>query len=80
MTVGYRRCASIAINRLTSEAQLITKRTDLNHITGRIEENNVHVLELNVSPMFDLMKLVVPNVYSTQPTMTFSSSKINKKH
>ena len=40
--------------------------------------NNVRVLELNVSPKFALMKQVVLNVNSTQPTMSASSSKIKK--
>ena len=35
------------------------KRADLHHITGRFEENNVRVPELNVSPSFAWMEQVV---------------------
>ena len=67
----------------TSQLALIrvasyTKRTDLLHITPRLEENNVRVLELNFSHKFALMKHVVLNVKSTQITMSSSISNINK--
>ena len=79
MTVGYRRCVSIPINYLWSETQLRTKCADLHHVKGRVVENKVRVLELNVSRKFALMKPVLLDVNSTQSTVCFSSSNIDKR-
>ena len=48
----------------------------LHHITGRMEENNVRVLQLSVAPKFVWTKQVVLNVNSIQSTMFSSSSNI----
>ena len=45
-----RRYISIPVNQLWSMTQLRTERTDLHHIRWRFEENDVRVLELNISP------------------------------
>ena len=58
---------------------MCTKRTDLHQMTGRFEENNVRVLELNVSPMFALMKQVVLNVKNAQSKISSTNSIINKR-
>ena len=58
---------------------MCTKRTDLHHVTGLFEENNVRVMELKISPKFALIRQVVLNVYSAQSTMSSSSSNINKR-
>ena len=78
MTIGNRRCISIPANKLWSEPQLCTRRTDLNHITRRFEKNNVRFLELTVSFNFALMKQIVLDVISTQSKMPCSSSENNK--
>ena len=54
-----RRCLSTAVKLLLSEFQKCTKRSDLHHITARLEMNNVRNLVLNVSPKFVLMTQVV---------------------
>ena len=41
------------------------------------EENNMRVLELNVSPEFPLMKQVVLTVNNAQSTMSFSSCNLS---
>ena len=46
--------------------------------TGRIEENNVRVLQLNVSPELAFMKQVVSIVKSIQSTVSSRGCKINK--
>ena len=79
MTVGKKCCVSIPVNWIRSESQLCTEGTDLHHVTWRFEENNVRVLELNVSPKFAQMKQVVAIVRTTQPTKFSSTSKINKR-
>ena len=47
--------------------------SELHHIRQRFEENNVRVLELELSPKFALIKQVVPNVKGSQSTMSSSS-------
>ena len=66
-----RCCVSTPVNLLQSETQLCNKHSDLHHITWRFEENNVGVLEFNVSLRFILMEQVVPNENSTQPIESF---------
>ena len=62
-------------NRLTlARTQLCTERADLNHGMGRFEENNMRVLELNVSPKFALMKQVLFDITSNQSTESSSAA------
>ena len=58
---------------------MCTKSKDLHHTSGLVEENNVRVLELNVSPKFASMKQVVLNVNNSQSTMSSSSTNTNKR-
>ena len=58
---------------------MCTKRPDFYHVTGRFEENNVRVVELNVSPKFYMMKQVVLKKYSAQSTKTSTSNNIKKR-
>ena len=78
MTLGYRRCISIPINKLWFKTQLYTKHGDSRHVTGRFEENIVRVSELNVSPKFVLVEQDVLNVKSTQTTVSPSNNNISR--
>ena len=51
--------------------------TVLRHMTGRFEENNVRVSELNVS-LNIVLKQVVTNINSFQYTMSSSCNNIKK--